>query len=522
MLLLLAVKMVSDMKLVTTEQMRSLDRAAIDDYGIPSVVLMENAGRAVAEAAAQMLDGPGRVVVVCGRGNNGGDGFVAARHLSNRSVPVEVYLLAAVDDLQGDAATNCHIAQQMNLPICESPDPAVLEAALSSADLIVDAILGTGISGAVRGPAKAAISAINQSPARVLAVDIPSGISGDTGQVMGVAVQADRTLTFGLPKIGHYCYPGRDHCGEIELVDISLPAVLVGSADLPTNLTTSQDAAAMLPPRWADMHKGDAGRLLIVAGSPGMTGAAAMAGLAAVRSGAGLVTVGIPASLNAILEVKCTEVMTLLLPETAHGSLAPEARDEILKFAESCDAVALGPGLSQVSETAELARQLIERISTPLVVDADGLNACAGATEPLKNREAPTIITPHPGELSRLIGQSVADIQQDRITAARQAAQELQCVVVLKGAGTVIADPSGEVWVNPTGNAGMASGGVGDVLTGVIGGLLAGGGNVMEAAISGVYCHGLAGDLAEEYCGQRALIASDLLVQLPAAFEAVG
>ncbi len=464
------------MKLVTTEQMRSLDRAAIDDYGIPSVVLMENAGRAVAEAAAQMLDGPGRVVVVCGRGNNGGDGFVAARHLSNRSVPVEVYLLAAVDDLQGDAATNCHIAQQMNLPICESPDPAVLEAALSSADLIVDAILGTGISGAVRGPAKAAISAINQSPARVLAVDIPSGISGDTGQVMGVAVQADRTLTFGLPKIGHYCYPGRDHCGEIELVDISLPAALVAAADLPTNLTTSQDVAAMLPPRWADMHKGDAGRLLIVAGSPGMTGAAAMAGLAAVRSGAGLVTVGIPASLNAILEVKCTEVMTLLLPETAHGSLAPEARDEILKFAESCDAVALGPGLSQ----------------------------------------------PHPGELSRLIGQSVADIQQDRVTAARQAAQELQCVVVLKGAGTVIADPSGEVWVNPTGNAGMASGGVGDVLTGVIGGLLAGGGNVMEAAISGVYCHGLAGDLAEEYCGQRALIASDLLVQLPAAFEAVG
>ncbi len=509
------------MKLVTTEQMRGLDRAAIEDYGILGLVLMENAGRAVAEAAARMLDGSGRVVVVCGSGNNGGDGFVAARHLSNRSVEVEVYLLAAVDDLQGDAATNCHIGQQMDLPIFENPDPATLEAAVNSADLVIDAILGTGISGEVRDPAQSAIAAINQSQARVLAVDIPSGISGDTGVEMGEAVWADRTLTFGLPKIGHYCYPGRDHCGEIELVDISLPAALVEAADLLTNLTTSQDVAAMLPPRWADMHKGEAGRLLIVAGSPGMTGAAAMAGLAAVRSGAGLVTVGIPESLNDILEVKCTEVMTLPLPETAQGSLSLEGLDQILDFAEGCDAVALGPGLSQVPETVELARKLIERISAPLVVDADGLNACAEATEPLQNRKAPTIVTPHPGELSRLIDRSIADIQQDRVTAARQAAQDLQCVVVLKGAGTVTASPDGDVWVNPTGNAGMASGGVGDVLTGVIGGLLAGGGDAMKAAVSAVYCHGLAGDLAEDYCGQRALIASDLLVQLPAAFEAV-
>jgi len=341
-------------------------------------------------------------------GGHGGDGFVAARHLSNRSVPVEVYLLTAIENLAGDAAANCHIAQRMKVPIIEKCDPATLEAAVSSADLIIDAILGTGISGKVRGTAREAIEAINQSPARVLAVDIPSGISGDTGQVMGVAVRADRTLTFGLPKIGHYCYPGRAHCGEIELIDISLPAALVAAANLPTNLTTSPDVAAMLPPRWADMHKGDAGRLLIVAGSPGMTGAAAMAGLAAVRSGAGLVTVGIPKSLNDILEVKCTEVMTLPLPETAQGSLASDAIDEILEFAESCDVVVLGPGLSQVSETAELARRLIERISAPLVVDADGLNACAGATEPLKSRETPTIVTPHPGELSRLIGRSIA------------------------------------------------------------------------------------------------------------------
>ena len=396
------------MKLVTTEQMRSLDRATIEDYGIPGVVLMENAGRAVAEAAAQMLEGPGRVVVVCGRGNNGGDGFVAARHLSSAAVAVEIYLLAAVDDLQGDAATNCHIAQRMGLPIMENPGPQALEAALDSADVVIDAILGTGVSGEVEGAAQAAIEAINQATAPVVAVDIPSGISGDTGAELGEAVWADRTLTFGLPKIGHYCYPGRDHCGEIELVDISLPAVLVAAVDLPTNLTTSQDVAVMLPPRWADMHKGEAGRLLIVAGSPGMTGAAAMAGLAAVRSGAGLVTVAIPQGLNDILEVKCTEVMTLPLPETAQGSLAPEAMDEILDFAQGCDAVVLGPGLSQVPDTAELARRLIERISAPLVVDADGLNACAGITEPLTNRKTPTIITPHPGELSRIMNESIA------------------------------------------------------------------------------------------------------------------
>ena len=513
------------MKLVTTEQMRAIDRAAIEDYGIAGAVLMENAGRAVAQAAQEMLsevDPLGRVVAVCGRGNNGGDGFVAARHLSNQGIPVEICLLAAADDLTGDAAINCRIAQQMGLPVLENPGSGELEAALDSADVVIDAILGTGISGEVEGPAREAIELINTSWAEVVAVDIPSGVSGDTGEELGEAVAADRTLTFGLPKIGHYCYPGRECCGEIEIVDISLPGELLTAETLTTNLTEPMDAWLMLPDRWADMHKGDAGRLLIVAGSVGMTGAAALAGQGAARAGAGLVTLAAPESLNDILEIKCTEVMTLPLPETKQRSLAPQAADQVLAFAEGCDAVALGPGLSRVDATAQLARSLIERIPLPLVVDADGLNACAGATDVLKRRAAPTVITPHPGELSRLVDVPAATIQQDRVGSARQAARELDCVVVLKGAGTVIAAPDGEAWVNPTGNAGMASGGVGDVLTGVIAALLAGGATAVDAAVSGVYYHGLAGDLAAEHRGERSLIASDLLEQLPVAFLTTG
>ncbi len=506
------------MKLVTSQQMRSIDHTAIEEYGIAGTVLMENAGRAVADAAEEMVEGFGHVAVVCGRGNNGGDGFVAARHLYNRGMSVEVFLLAEAGELSGDAATNCRIAQKMGLPIVENPDTEVLEAAVDSADIVIDAILGIGISGEVHGAAQSAIETINQSLALVLAVDIPSGLSSDTGAVLGEAVEADRTLTFGLPKVGHYCYPGRDLCGEIEVVDISLPQELLTSDALTTNLTEAVDAWLMLPYRWGDMHKGDAGRLLIVAGSAGMTGAAALAGLGAARSGAGLVTLAVPESLNDILEAKCTEVMTLPVPETGQRSLARETAAQILAFAENCDAVALGPGLSQVSETQELARELIGRISQPLVVDADGLNACVDATDVLKDRSAPTVITPHPGELSRLVDLSVTDIQADRVGAARQAAGDLSCVVVLKGAATVTATADGEVWVNPTGNPGMASGGVGDVLTGVIAALLAGGADDLEAAVSGVFYHGRAGDLAAERCGERGLVASDLLEQVPAAF----
>ena len=510
------------MKLVTSEQMKALDRAAIEDYGIPGVVLMENVGRAVAEAGAQMaapMPSDARILVVCGRGNNGGDGFVATRHLHNKGLSVEICLLAEPQELSGDAAVNYNIARQMGLDINQMPQVQELDACLAAADLVIDAILGTGISGEVRGAARRAIEVINQANLPVIAVDIPSGVSADTGAILGEAVAADRTLTFGLAKVGHYSYPGRKYCGEVEVIDISLPADLAAQQELSTNLITAADAAAMLPPRWADMHKGDAGRLLIVTGSVGMSGAAALAGLGAARSGAGLVTLGVPASLNDILEAKCTEVMTLPLPETDQRSLAPQAEEPIRQFAATCDAVALGPGISRVAATAELVRALIAQLPQPLVIDADGLNACADDPQILQQRPGPTIITPHPGELSHLMGTPIAQIQQDRVGSTRQAAQDIGCVVVLKGASTVIATSQGEAWINSTGNAGMASGGVGDVLTGLIGALLAGGSTPLAAAVSGVYYHGLASDLAAQQKGQRGLIASDLLDQLPGALQ---
>ena len=511
------------MKLVTSQQMRAIDRSAIEDYGIPGVVLMENAGRAVAQVAAHRsaaIVPHAHILAVCGRGNNGGDGVVAARHLHNKGLSVEICLLAEADQLSGDAAVNYHIARHMGLTIREMPEAQDLGVCLKTAHLLIDAVLGTGASGEVRGPTRSAIEAINQANLPVIAVDIPSGVSADTGAILGEAVRAERTLTFGLAKIGHYCYPGRRCCGEIEIVDISLPAELVAQQDLRTSLTTGAEAAALLPARWADMHKGDAGKLLIIAGSAGMTGAAALAGLGAARSGAGLVTLAIPESLNSILESTCTEVMTLPLPETDQHSLAAEAAQGIEQFAQQCDAVVLGPGISRHPATAELARTLIARLPQPLVIDADGLNACAQLSEVLPRRSGPTIITPHPGELSRLLDRQIPEIQQDRVGAARQAADRFGCVVVLKGAGTVIASPDGEAWINSSGNPGMASGGVGDVLTGVTGALLAGGAAPLAAAVSGVYYHGLAGDLAARQVGRRGLLASDLLAQLPAAFTA--
>jgi ADP-dependent NAD(P)H-hydrate dehydratase / NAD(P)H-hydrate epimerase len=502
-------------KLATAEQMRRIDAAAMDKYAIPGMVLMENAGRQVAAAVEAWLEAePGaRVLVICGKGNNGGDGFVAARHLQNRGANVQVTLLCDAGELGGDAAANCQIAQAMGVPMDEDADGAAVRVRTARADIIVDAILGTGISGEVRGVAREAIEAISQSPARVVAVDIPSGIHADTGEVLGAAVKAETTVTFGLPKLGQVLHPGAGYCGELRVVDISLPRRLLSSDSLLANLVTAELATAMLPPRRPDMHKGDAGHVLVLAGSAGMTGAAALCATAAARAGAGLVTVGCPASLQDILASKCTETMTLGLPETEARSLSARAAGQALEFAGRCEAVALGPGLSQHPETAELVRAVVSGTQASLVVDADALNCLGGATELLAGRQGATVITPHPGELARLLGTGIGAIQADRVRSARRAAQGMDCVVVLKGAATVVAEPGGEVWINGTGNHGMASGGMGDVLTGVVAAFLAGGCGPVEAAVAGVYFHGLAADEAARE-GARGLLAGDVVEAL--------
>lgn len=507
------------MKLVTADEMREMDRRTVEEWGLPAIALMENAGRAVAAACEALLGEPGegRVVVLAGKGNNGGDGFVAARWLHRAGHEVEVCLLAEAGELDGEAAINCGFAARTGLAIHEQADRALMQERLAGASLIVDAVLGTGISGEVRGSARDAIEAMNSAGAPVVAVDIPSGVHADTGAILGEAVRAHTTVTMALPKIGMHQYPGRALCGQIIVGDIGMARQVMESDEVRTNLTGAADAAAMLPARSAQMHKGDAGRLLVVAGSVGMTGAAAMTGLAATRSGAGLVHIACPESLNDTLEAMCTEVLTRPMPETDERSLALAAEEPLAQFADGMDAVVLGPGLSRNAQSAELARRLAARIELPMIIDADGLNTFAGRVDELAGRRAPTVITPHPGEMSRLTDDAIADIQVDRLTRARELSARIGCVVLLKGAGTVIAAPHGEAWINPTGNEGLATGGSGDVLSGMIGAFIAGGSPALSAAVAGAYYHGRAADEAAG-ADTRGMIPTDLLSALPGVF----
>lgn len=511
------------MKLVTSKQMAKIDKTAIEEYGVAGAVLMENAGRHVAARVVSLLEGVTgsrpTVLIICGQGNNGGDGLVAARHLQKAGVDVRVCLLGKSDDLRGDVKTNYRALRKCGVPIDENVSPDDLALDVAVAEVLVDAMLGTGVKGEVKGAVAHAVEIVNAARKPVLAVDMPTGISADTGQILGTAVRAAVTVTFGLPKVGLYCYPGRDCCGEIRIVDIGLPSPLVTTEQLNNNLAMLDDARGMLPARWPEMHKGDAGRLLVVAGSVGMSGAAALCALGALRAGAGLVHVACPASMNDILEVKCTEAMTLPMPETASRTLSYDALEPILQAAARADAVAIGPGLSRNDEVCRLVSALLLRVEAPLVLDADGLNVCEQRLDVIRERQAPTIITPHPGELARLTGGTPETVQSARLAAARDAAQAFDCNVLLKGAGTVTAGPSGETWLNPTGNQGMATGGMGDVLTGIVGAFMAAKVPPLQAAVAAAYYHGLAGDTAAAARGRRGLIASDLLETLPAALE---
>jgi hydroxyethylthiazole kinase-like uncharacterized protein yjeF len=506
------------MKLVTAAEMRELDRRTIKDMGVPSLVLMENAGRSTYQILRREfpeLRGP--VAVLAGRGNNGGDGLVVARYLANDGFPVTVLLLAARDQVQGDALVNLKILAEMNVDVEEVLGEEQLSAVghrLSRAALVVDALLGTGLNSPVRGLLATLIARVNQVQTPVLAVDIPSGLSADTGEPLGVAVEAEVTVTYGFPKIGQIVPPGRDFVGRLWQVDISIPPAL--AQDIKTELVEGTEMCRLLPPRSFASHKGTFGHLVVMAGSGGKTGAAVLAAEAGLRIGAGLVTAAVPASLNDILEVKLTEVMTLPLPE-AEGAraLGGRALTPLKDFLTDKTAVALGPGLGTHPETQELVRHVVRDCPLPLVIDADGVNALAGQLEVLRGSPGPRILTPHPGEMARLLGTTSREVQARRLDTAREVAEAHKAWVVLKGAQTVVADPEGRVSLNPTGNPALASGGTGDVLTGLIGGLLAQGLAPWDAARLGVYLHGLASDYLEEVIGPRGHIAGDLLTGFP-------
>lgn len=514
------------MRLVNAQEMKDIDRRAIEDYGIPGILLMENAGRNVAEAVRQGLGEVAgkRVVVLCGKGNNGGDGLVAARHLLQQGAGVKVFLTCEPEDFNGDARVNLNIWHRLGQQVFQllsSNGPQLLKLALMQAEAVVDALYGTGFRGKISERMGKVIDAVNAAGRYVVSVDLPSGLEADTGRVNGHCIRANTTVTFGLPKVGLVLEPGAEYVGRLTVADISLPAALTGGSGPGRCFLTRELVSSWIPPRPVNGHKGNFGRVVVVGGSRGMLGAACMAAFAALRSGAGLVTLGVPRSLQDAAASKLTEVMTRGLPETPEGTLGPKAASIILDLLQEGAVCALGPGASQNPGTIAMVRELVKTANVPVVLDADGLNAFAGETGLLAERTAPLIVTPHPGEMARLMDTDVPTVEADRLGVAQAAAEGWGAVVVLKGARTVVASPEGYTGVNSTGNPGMATGGTGDVLTGVIAALLAQGIDLFQAAAAGVYLHGRAGDIAAGEKGQMGLVAGDLIAALPAACREV-
>jgi NAD(P)H-hydrate epimerase len=500
--------------------MQEMDRLAIEEIGIPGVVLMENAARGATRVFLAHFAPPlgSRVLILCGRGNNGGDGYVMARYLSEAGLKVTVLVLAEFNKITGDALVNLQILRQMEVEVMEVPSEVHWKKQrrlLGHCDFIIDGLLGTGLNASVRGFYAQVIEELNRANKPVTAIDIPSGLNADTGQVMGVAVQADLTVTFGFPKVGQLVFPGAGLVGRLVRVDIGIPHMVAGQIPAHYGLIEAADFRDLLAHEKPDIHKGNRGHLLVLAGSTGKTGAATLTSLAALRAGAGLVTLGIPRSLNPILESKLTEAMTFPLAETAEASLSLEAEKEIFKLMEGKSAVALGPGLSTHAETISLVKRIVARCPLPMVIDADGLNALSTDAAVLATCRGRAILTPHPGEMARLAGFSNSEVQADRIRTAESFAQKHGCILVLKGARTVIADPEGQVFINPTGSPALSSGGSGDVLTGLIAGFLARGWPPAKAAAAGVYLHGLAADSLSEDFGKSGILASDLLDVIP-------
>jgi|DewCreStandDraft_4_1066084.scaffolds.fasta_scaffold02014_13 NAD(P)H-hydrate epimerase len=542
------------MRVLSAEEMRDMDRRAFEEYGITGVQLMEMAGRAVALVADHILQGrltgelpahpspvltwlddlsrgraslPARsglrVCAVCGTGNNGGDGFVAARHLANWGYDCTIFVAGDPGRLQGEARLNYEALVRRGLPVIDVPEVSELRA-LEQADLIIDALLGTGIRGEVMERISEVMDIINSAEAPVLSVDIPSGINADTGEVCGNAVVADVTVTFAAPKTGLLLYPGADFAGAITVADIGIPAPLMDlRAPAGKHIIDGAMVSELIPERESDSHKGDHGHALLVAGSPGLTGAAEMAGRACVLSGAGLTTVACPGGAHATLAAKFTEVMTLPLGQPTEVALAPGHAKALLEQAGRWTAVGLGPGIGRDPQTISFVRDIVPKLDRPFVLDADALFALGeDAAKLLAGKADLGVITPHPGELARLLGTDAEWVQSNRLEAAGRAADDFGVVCVLKGAHTIVAEPQGRAFFNLTGNAGLAKGGSGDVLTGIILALLTQGLAPVEAAVAGVWLHGRAADIAAARSNQISLTATDCLKAIPEAFCEAG
>ena len=511
------------MLIVTAEQMREIDRLTIEKYGVPSLTLMERAGEAVTRAIQKRFARNAKkgVLIVAGKGNNGGDGLVVARLLKKKRIPCEVALLARAEELSIDATHNLRAYLKLKGKVTEISAQRLdlLSARMSKNAVIVDAILGTGIKSEVRGLFADAITLINAAGLPVVAVDIPSGLDTDKGGPLGVAIQAEMTAALGFPKLGEVIYPGVRYTGQLVVADIGLDERAVAQVVPQAELLERETVRWLVPRRDSDTHKGSYGHLLIVAGSRGKTGAAILASRAAMRSGAGLATLAAPRALNSIFASALVEVMTEPLRDNVAEEIEALSDDEWRRLLKRKDALLFGPGIGVSPATQNMLRWLLRNLAMPWVIDADGLNNLVLEIDRLRHARVAPVLTPHPGEMARLTGKSAAEVNADRVGIARSFAVEHRCHLVLKGARTVIDTPDGKIFINPNGNPGMASAGMGDVLAGILTALLGQELRPEDAMKLGVYLHGFVGDRVAETKGPIGLIASDIIDALPSGMR---
>jgi NAD(P)H-hydrate epimerase len=512
------------MKILTSKQMQGVDKKAIEKLGIIGPILMENAGIQITNEIIKKfpLIQDERVVIVAGKGNNGGDGFVVARHLYNQGCSPVVLLLSKRKDLKGDAALNAEITHKMGIVIKEITSArhwGANKKMLTKSTLVVDAIFGTGLASPARGLFAAVIQDINKTKAFTVAVDIPSGLSSDTFAIIGPCVKADLTVTLAAAKVAHVFPPAEDYVGELKIGDISVPRFLLEDEKFKLELVERERISPCFERRKRATHKGTYGHLFFLAGSLGKTGAAVMAGKAALKMGAGLVTAGVPESCLPIVARSMMELMTEPLPETETGTLAVEALPQILRILKDKDALMLGPGISTHSSTSELVLSLLPQIKTPVVLDADALNILATKPSLLKSLSGPAVLTPHPGEFARMLRQSTKEVLERRLELVPRFAKKYGVYVVLKGYRTLTSTPEGRTYINPTGNPGMATAGSGDVLSGMIAAMIVQEKDILDAVLAAVYVHGLSGDIGAARVGEKSLTAGNLIKYLPTAIK---
>ena len=501
--------------------MRAVDKAASEIGGIPSIVLMENAAIAcVNELKKDFGELTGkRIAVFCGKGNNGGDGFAIARHLHNMYAEVSVYHVCG-NEFKGDAKINFDIIKKMNVNIDVVSDTENLKYIIRSNDIIIDAIYGTGIHGTVGGISYDVINEINENSKYTMAVDVPSGINSDSGEICGICIRADKTVTFAAYKVGMLMFPAADYTGKVTVADISIPDYILEGQSININVTDEEFVRANFPVRENNSQKGDYGKVLVIAGSVGMTGAAYLSSQSAVTAGSGLVTLAIPAGLNGAMEAKTTEVMTLPV-EDINGHISSDAAEKILERTDRADAVLIGPGLGRSSDAARVLKSVLSHSKVPVIIDADGINAASRDMDILSDCTCPVIFTPHAVEMSRLTGLDRDYIEENRLVASKEFAEEYGVTVILKGHHTIVTASDGEQYINITGNPGLATGGSGDVLAGITASLAARGINETAAAAMAVYIHGKAGDIAKDKYGMESVTASLVMESIPDALRQI-